>query len=65
MKRWLLGAIPLILVRPWLWRTALRFVVWPPWRALPFVRFRHQTAYGQGRGDPRDVIAFLYWARRF
>lgn len=64
MILWALRAAPVILVRPWLWRTALRFVAWPPWRSVPYWRFRYKTAYGDSKGNPADVVAFLQWARR-
>lgn len=65
VKRWVLRASPSVIVRPWLWRTALRFVAWPPWKSWPYLRFRHETMYGNTAGDPRDMVPFLVWARAF
>lgn len=62
--RWLLRATPSVLIRPWLWRTALRYAAWPPWRMGAFMKFRYQTAYGDSSGNPADVVRFLQWARR-
>jgi hypothetical protein len=66
-----------VLVRPWLWWTALRhwFRLVPAqwWRRAPFlpvppqayVRFRLETAYGpRGRLRPCDAIDYLEWCRR-
>ncbi len=63
-----------ILVRPWLWRSALRFVPSRWWTFRPYLpipskayrQFRLQTMYG----DPEhpwvtaDVVRFLTWCRR-
>jgi hypothetical protein len=61
--RWALGTVPRVMIRPWLWRAALRFVAWPPWRSWPYLRFRYVTAYGDAEGDSADVVPFLYWCR--
>lgn len=61
---WVALATPGVMARPWLWRTALRFVAWPPWGSMPYLKFRYQTAYGNDyRGDPKDLVPFLRWAR--
>jgi hypothetical protein len=65
-----------VVVRPWLWATALRQLVrlarrrwWrhPPFLPLPdpgYLRFRVGTAYGPGAtAQPRDVVAYLQWCR--
>jgi hypothetical protein len=68
-----------VAVRPALWgvavRQGLRLAVpgwwrrWPPVpRADPaYLRFRFQTAFGDGEGGPApaDVVAYLKWCRRF
>lgn len=69
-RSWLWRATLLIAVRPWLWRTAFRFVGWPPWKLRPYMKFRYETAYGgtvTGRtgGNPADVVPFLRWAKAF
>jgi len=75
---WLRVGLPL-LARPWLWPTAgaqaarLARPRWwrrPPFLPLPdpdYVRFRLQTAYGPGGpdADPRGLIEYLEWCRRF
>jgi hypothetical protein len=65
-----------VVVRPWLWFTALRQLAriarpgW--WRHAPFVplpdpeyvRFRLETAYGpNGRLRGPDVVSYLEWCR--
>lgn len=66
-----------VLVRPWLWVTAvrqLRRLVPDRWWSrrphLPvpdpaYLRFRLVTAYGGAGGDPRpdDVVTYLHWCR--
>lgn len=64
-RRWLWRATPKVVVRPWLWRTALRFMAWPPWELGAYMKFRHQTAYGDSEGNPADVVPFLWWARQY
>jgi hypothetical protein len=66
-----------VLVRPWLWWTALHQLVrvarpgW--WRRAPFVpipepsyaRFRIETAYGaDGVPCAHDLVSYLEWCRR-
>jgi hypothetical protein len=65
-----------VLVRPWLWATAVRSAIaasprgwWRRWPFVPrpdadFLRFRFETAYGHG-GTPRaeDFVAYLEWCR--
>lgn len=65
--------------RPGLWPTAVvqawRLAApgwWRRWPPVPrpdpaYLRFRLQTAYGDGTGEPRpeDVVAYLAWCRRF
>ncbi len=69
-------AIAAVIVRPWLWWTAMRqvFLLAPRgwWRRAPFlprpdgayVRFRLETAYGYELA-PRagDLVAYLDWCR--
>jgi hypothetical protein len=31
----------------------------------PYMRFRYITAYGNSKGDSKDIIPFLWWSRRF
>jgi hypothetical protein len=74
---WVLPAAAAVVVRPWLWSTALRQVArlaptgW--WRRSPllplpdpdYLRFRLITAYG-GTGSapsPHDVVTYLRWCR--
>jgi len=76
-----LRAAAAVLIRPWLWATAVgqtfrlaRRGWWrrPPFLPLPdrdYLRFRLQTAYG---GDPppdlpsvADVLTYLDWCRAF
>ena len=69
-------AAGLVLVRPHLWRTALRQghrLARPEWwRRMPFLpvpdaeylRFRFETQYGShARPDPRDLLTYLEWCR--
>lgn len=63
--RWLIGVSLRVLVRPWLWRPASRFLCWPPSGMWPYMRFRYITAYGNSKGDSKDIIPFLWWSRRF
>lgn len=75
---WWVRAGVALLRRPGLWATAVAQVVrlarpgW--WRRRPFlpvpdpdyVRFRLQTAYGDGgEPEPGDVIDYLRWCRDF
>jgi hypothetical protein len=71
-------AVIAVVVRPWLWWTAVRQVFrlarpgW--WRRLPllplpdreYLRFRLETQYGDPdhRAEPDDVVAYLEWCRR-
>lgn len=67
-------ALVAVLVRPWLWRSALALA--PPgwWRRRPFLplpdpayaAFRLQTMYGDAAHapEPADVVAYLGWCRR-
>ena len=77
--RAVVDAAAAVVVRPWLWGTALRQVLvlatpaW--WRRRPFlplpdpayVAFRLQTMYGDPahRPVPADVVAYLRWCRGF
>jgi hypothetical protein len=68
-----------IVVRPRLWRVAMRQAralarpAWwrrPPFLPLPdraWLRFRMQTAYGDASAAPRpaDLVAFLEWCRSY
>lgn len=62
-----------VLIRPWLWRSVLRFVPNKPWRVSSwrqlrsFIEFRMETAYGDKSATPpaNDTVAFLTWCRRF
>jgi hypothetical protein len=69
-----LRAFVAVLLRPWLWRVALRQVArtarpqW--WRHAPFLplpppgylRFRLETAYGIVTAPaPADLVAYLEW----
>lgn len=74
---WVARAAIGVAARPWLWRTAVRQVVvlarpgW--WRRSPrlplpdpaYLRFRLQTAYGDGERPPSpdDVVTYLHWCR--
>lgn len=63
---WLVRATPYVMIRPWLWITAARFVAWPFfWRSWPYLKFRHETMYGNTWGYGKDIVSFLYWARNF
>ncbi|HEX2039498.1 MAG TPA: hypothetical protein VHF47_07165 [Acidimicrobiales bacterium] len=69
------GAVLAVVVRPWLWRSALALA--PPgwWRRPPFLpvpdpayaAFRLQTMYGDASHspEPADVITYLGWCRRY
>ncbi len=73
----MLRAAVAVLARPELWTTAVRQVIllaadrwWtrPPFLPLPdpaYLRFRLQTAYGDGdrSPEPRDVVTYLHWCR--
>jgi hypothetical protein len=69
---WRLAALAVVM-RPWLWRSALRFVPRRPWRpsqwrlARKYVRFRMTTAYGRPDASPTaaEVVEFLSWCRSF
>ena len=76
---WVGPAVVAVARRPGLWPTAAvqawRLAApgwwrrWPP-RPLPdpaYLRFRLQTAYGDGADGPApaDVVAYLEWCRRF
>jgi hypothetical protein len=75
-RRIWLSAIAAVVVRPWLWWTAVRqlFRVATPgwWRRAPFLprpdpdytRFRLETAYGRdARLDGDDLVTYLEWCR--
>ena len=76
---WLGPAALAVLVRPRLWAVAVAQVLrlatpgwWRRWPPLPrpdrdYLRFRMQTAYGDPDAppEPRDVVAYLEWCRRF
>jgi hypothetical protein len=63
---WIIRATPHILIRPGLWRTALTFLAWPPWKCGPYFRFRYETMYGgYEKGKGGDIIDFMKWAKRF
>lgn len=73
------GAAVAVVVRPWLWRTAVRQAVllapsgW--WRRRPFlplpdrayVAFRLETMYGgtAPRPEAADVVRYLRWCRGY
>jgi hypothetical protein len=76
--RQLWGALVAILVRPWLWWTALRQLAriaprawWrhPPFLPVPdagYLRFRLETQYGSAGASatvPDDVVTYLKWCR--
>jgi hypothetical protein len=75
---WVGPAARAVAVQPALWPVAvaqcLRLAApgwWRRWPPLPlpdpsYMRFRLQTAYGDGAGPaPADVVAYLRWCRRF
>jgi hypothetical protein len=77
---WFGQAALAVAVRPRLWPVAVtqacRLAVpgwWRRWPPLPlpdpeYLRFRLQTAYGDGPAvgpEPADVVAYLDWCRRF
>jgi hypothetical protein len=69
-----------VVVRPWLWPTAVALAWrmappgwwhrWPPrpWPDKAYLRFRMQTAYGDGdagaAASPGELIDYLEWCRR-
>jgi non-ribosomal peptide synthetase component F len=69
------GVILAVVIRPWLWRSALALA--PPgwWRRRPFLplpdpdyaAFRLQTMYGDAghAPEPADVVTYLDWCRRY
>lgn len=75
-NRWA-PAVAAVVVRPWLWATAVRqvFVLarpgwWRRWPLLPlpdadYLAFRMVTAYGDAgaRPGPGDVVGYLRWCR--
>ncbi len=74
---WTLRATGAVLVRPWLWATAVSQVFrlaapgwWHRWPPLPlpdrdYLRFRLVTAYGDPDRPPdvADVVTYLHWCR--
>jgi hypothetical protein len=75
-RRIWLPVIAAVVVRPWLWWTAVRQLLrtatpgW--WRRAPFLprpdpeyaRFRLETAYGRdGRLEREDLVSYLEWCR--
>ena len=74
-----LRAVPAVIVRPWLWPTAVvqLFALAPRgwWRRSPFVpvperayyRFRMQTMYGDPDHEPegKDLVTYLKWCRGY
>jgi hypothetical protein len=72
-------AVPAVVVRPWLWPTALmQLLVLAPtgwWRRAPhlpvpdrdYFRFRMQTMYGDAshRPEGEDLVTYLNWCRRY
>ena len=74
---WVAAAAVAVALRPALWgvavRQALRMAVpgwWRRWPPVPrpdpdYLRFRFQTAFGEGGPAPADVVAYLKWCRRF
>ena len=74
---WRWGVARALLVRPWLWPTAVRQALalarpdW--WRRRPYLpttdpeylAFRMETMYGDRRRspEPADVVAYLRWCR--
>ena len=68
-----------VLVRPWLWPTAVRQVRvlaprgwWRRWPPVPapdaaYLRFRLLTQYGDGghAAEAGDVLAYLQWCRTY
>lgn len=77
--RWLAQAFVAVLVRPELWGTAMVQLFrlaspgwWRRWPPVPmpdpdYLRFRLQTQYGDAGDapDPKDVVAYLRWCRRY
>jgi hypothetical protein len=67
------SAVLAVVVRPWLWSSALRLAPRGWWRRRPFLpmpdrdylRFRLVTQYGDPEHvpDPDDVVAWLQWCR--
>ena len=74
---WGVRAIGAVLVRPWLWATAVAQLFrlarpgwWHRWPLLPlpdreYLRFRLVTAYGDPERDPdaADLVTYLHWCR--
>jgi hypothetical protein len=74
----LLRAAGAVLIRPWLWPTAIVVAGrmaepgwWHRWPPLPvpdraYLRFRALTAYGDADASPtdRDMVDYLAWCRR-
>lgn len=69
------SAVAAVLLRPWLWRTALRLAPRGWWRRKPYLpvpdpvylRFRMVTMYGDATHppEPDDLVVYLEWCRRF
>lgn len=74
---WGMRAIGAVLVRPWLWATAIAQLFrlarpgwWHRWPLLPlpdedYLAFRLVTAYGDPDRDPdaADLVTYLHWCR--
>ncbi|MDQ3574198.1 MAG: hypothetical protein M3378_09490 [Actinomycetota bacterium] len=71
------ATVAAVLVRPWLWATALRQAMaltprgwWRrrphlPWPDPAYLAFRLETMYGDSSRSPapREVVAYLRWCR--
>jgi hypothetical protein len=73
LTAWEVRVVAAIAVRPWLWRSAWRFVPngwwhWPPSLRPPqeYIDFRMTTAYGDPEARPshKELVSVLYWCRR-
>lgn len=73
MTRWECQVVAAVVIRPWLWRSALRFVPngwwhWPPSLRPPedYMHFRIVTAYRDPAYRPpvSEIIKVLHWCRR-
>jgi hypothetical protein len=72
---WIGPAALAVAVRPALWGVAVRQILrlavpgwWRRWPPLPlpdpdYLRFRFQTAFGDGEPEAADVVAYLEWCR--
>lgn len=69
MRKGMIKTLIAIFIRPWLWRSAFRFIPNLTYlsQSRSYIRFRMEEMYGDPNHEiiPKETIRFLYWCRKY